>query len=77
MFMKVLQVTGAYGRSYDMAVDAIQDWFGGRDFLIMSGPYVSNRDTLRLLEDGYSHVHIIDYETSKTLAVLMLGQLTK
>jgi hypothetical protein len=75
MFMRVLQVTGAYGRSYDNAQMAVYDWFGGRDFMIIDGPYCSSRDENRLVQDGYSHVHIIDIDSRRTLAIVMLGSL--
>lgn len=74
--MKVLMVLAAYGRSYATAQEAVSDWFAGKDFQILEGPYCSSRDTAVILENGFTHVQIIDAETIETLAVLFLGTLT-
>ena len=43
--MKILEVTGAYGRIATRA-----DWEAGLDFKIINGPYLSIRDLPRLRE---------------------------
>lgn len=74
--MKVLMVLAAYGRSYKTAKEAIDDWYYGKDFLILEGPYCSIRDVKLMLNNDFTHVQIIDSETIETLAVIYLGTLT-
>jgi hypothetical protein len=74
--MKVLMLLAAYGRSYQTAKEAIDDWYAGKDFQIIDGPYCSIRDSQRMLQEQLSHVQIVDAETIETLAVIFLGTLT-
>ena len=39
-----MQVIGAYGRNYDDFASAKKDWQAGKDFKIVGGSYMSNRD---------------------------------
>ena len=39
-----MQVTGAYGRNYNDFSIAMKDWKAGKDFKIVGGSYMSNRD---------------------------------
>lgn len=73
--MKSLPVVAAYGRRYTTAYKAIQDWYCGKDFKIVGGPYVSERDTLGLMTDGWTHIQIVDEQAEQILAILYLGML--
>lgn len=55
--MKALNVVPAYGRDYAEEWDARCDWFAGKDFKIVGGPYVSVRDR-ELLRKRYCVVAI-------------------
>ena len=41
----------AYGRYYETEEQALEDWNGGKDFKIVSGPYTSVRDREVLVRD--------------------------
>ena len=43
-----VELQGAYGRSYMDKKTAKADWFAGKDFKMLSGPYCSIRDCFRL-----------------------------
>jgi len=43
-----VDLLGAYGRSYMDKKTAKADWFAGKDFKMMNGPYCSIRDCFRL-----------------------------
>jgi hypothetical protein len=73
--MKALPVIPAYGRRYTTAYAAIQAWYCGKDFRIPNGAYLSERDTLKLLADDWTHVHIFDGQEGIVLATLYLGVL--
>lgn len=75
MEMKPLPVVAAYGRRYGTSYSAIKDWYCGRDFKIVGGPYVSERDTMGLLADGWTHVQIVDVQSGEILALLYLGMI--
>jgi hypothetical protein len=70
--MRSLTVTGAYGRDYSNATDALRDWKNGKDFLIAgTRSYVNLEDALhnpeikeiRIRYAKLSKVTIIDLET--------------
>lgn len=42
----------AYGRNYNTASEALEDWANGKDFKIYGGPYCSIRDKVQLEEYG-------------------------
>ena len=56
--LNTLFATGAYGRKYSSNIEAMTDWFIGKDFKVVSGPYFSIRDTDVLLADGYDRVDV-------------------
>lgn len=61
--MRTLCVTPAYGREYNDSTQAVHAWNDGKDFQIRSvgkwmNSYCSNRDTTKLLEDGYTYINI-------------------
>lgn len=70
-----VDVMAAYGRRYTEPKRAIDDWYGGLDFKLLGGPYLSVRDSYGLIARGYSHVRIIDVPTMQVIVVLRLGSL--
>lgn len=50
--MNKIILEGAYGRTYDNWLQANADWYEGKDFKIMDGPYCSIRDIEALRELG-------------------------
>lgn len=55
---QALHVAPAYGQDYGEEWDARCAWYGGRDFKVLSGPYVSVRDAPHLCAEGYPCVVI-------------------
>ena len=55
---KLLFASGAYGREYSDLADVLIDWFDGKDFQVISGPYFSCRDADVLRNDGYKYVKV-------------------
>ncbi len=42
--LKEMTLTAAYGRTYADKESAMRDWYAGKDFKIVDGPYCSIRD---------------------------------
>ena len=42
--MSTLFIRPAYGKQYHSQQQALNDWNAGKDFKIINGPYLSNRD---------------------------------
>ena len=64
-----LTLIGAYGRVYPNVSTMIKDWFNGKDFKILNGPYCSIRDirhiamqydTIELLTDSGETMRLAD-----------------
>ena len=58
---KTLYASGAYGRRYSSFDVVWADWFNGKDFKVISGPYFSIRDAEVLRADGYGLVDVDGY----------------
>lgn len=56
----VLDIIPAYGKSYTTSARFLADWQAGKDFRIVNGPYMSIRDSKRLLDQGYDLVRFRD-----------------
>ena len=50
--IRKMQLLGAYGRHYHDGMSALKDWYAGKDFQIMGGPYCSIRDMDALASYG-------------------------
>ena len=48
----ILHAMGAYGHKANLT-----DFWKGKDFRIVNGPYFSRRDTDRLVKDGYTAIY--------------------
>lgn len=62
-------VTGAYGRSYESVEAAKADWEAGKDFRIVSGPYISIRDVNLLIDMGFDRVVISGILLGKVIPI--------
>lgn len=58
----MLNIKGAYGRTYNTWLDAENDWVSGADFKILGGPYCSVRDLVRLVKDFGTIVLLLNKE---------------
>jgi hypothetical protein len=72
--MNMLIVIGAYGRVYKDAQSVTKDWFEGKDFLILGGPYCSIKEAESIKAQDISHIQFVEPDTYTTLAVILLGQ---
>lgn len=71
--MKVYVVLGAYGRVYSDAREALEDWWEGKPFITLDGPSCTVESVPKLIENGYTHVQILDYEMHETFALIHIG----
>lgn len=51
---------GAYGRTYANKESAMRDWYAGKDFKIVDGPYCSIRDLEALASYGMDIVLMLE-----------------
>jgi hypothetical protein len=66
--MTPLNLRGAYGRQAE-----VKDWFDGKDFMIINGPYCSIRDVPRLKRDGYTHVRLYKFTVAQTADMMEIA----
>lgn len=60
----------AYGRTYQNAEQALADWNDGKDFKILFGPYLSIRDSERMIKDGRSTINLVWNVTDNSISQL-------
>lgn len=56
----------AYGRRYNTEQEVKDDWNAGKDFKIIGGPYISNRDKINPLDS-------LSYAFGNVTVYLQLG----
>lgn len=61
----VLDLIPAYGRFYEDEESLQKDWEGGKDFMILAGPYCSIRDLKLMKERGYRALVIRNHPVVK------------
>ena len=54
----MLLLVPAYGRKYKNKQEVLKDWYTGKDFKIVNGPYCSVRDLDRLRSSQPSGIYI-------------------
>lgn len=74
--MSYLTVSGAYGRVYLDAESVLKDWFAGKDFKIVDGPYCSKADLPNIRDEGYSHIEFVS-SIGAVLAIILIGELKR
>lgn len=62
----MLFIQPAYNRVYKTVESCLADWNAGKDFKIVRGPYLSNRDVALLKQNGYTQLTILWDQKNKT-----------
>jgi hypothetical protein len=65
--MSTLFIRPAYGRTYHSQQQALNEWNAGKDFKIINGPYLSNRD-LPAIKREYRYI-VIFWQPNQQVAL--------
>jgi hypothetical protein len=65
--MSTLFIRPAYGKQYHSQQQALNDWNAGKDFKIVNGPYLSNRD-LPIIKRTYRYI-VIFWQPNQQVAL--------
>ena len=66
--MSTLFIRPAYGRNYHSQQQALNDWNAGKDFKIINGPYLSNRDLPAIRAEGHRYI-VIFWQPNQQVAL--------